>query len=368
MNLRRSCFTLAVALALSTPASIKAAKVPAAPTGLIPFEIRQQSLPHFRIGHRDQTVFGELEYLGGAELTSINPDFGALSGLLSLDNGQTILAVSDTGFWFTWEVPTGREQSGDAPIRAEFAPILDHQGAPLLGKNSSDAEALAQRFVDGQLEYLVAFEGDTRLDAWPAPPARAAQTPAKNIRTGIPDRQIRFNKGIEGLSVAPPGSPIAGAIIALTERSKNRVSNMNGWLIGGPLPGLLKVKRRDNYDVTDASFLPDGDLLLLERRFNISDGIGMRIRRVPASTIRPGAILDGPAIIEADLGYHIDNMEGLANHLSPQGETILTLVSDNNHSILQRTLILRFKLKGDIVRKAADPESVKPRAHPARDG
>jgi hypothetical protein len=51
--------------------------------------------------------------------------------------------------------------------------------------------------------------------------------------------------------------------------------------------------------------------------------------------------------MEADLGYQIDNMEGLAMHRNAQGETILTLVSDDNFSPVQRTLLLQFALVGE---------------------
>ena len=37
-------------------------------------------------------------------------------------------------------------------------------------------------------------------------------------------------------------------------------------------------------------------------------------------------------LIEADLGYQIDNMEGIAVHRNARGETVLTLVSDDNFS------------------------------------
>jgi hypothetical protein len=59
--------------------------------------------------------------------------------------------------------------------------------------------------------------------------------------------------------------------------------------------------------------------------------------------IKPGAVLDGPVIFEANLGDQIDNMEGLAVHRS-DGQTVLTLVSDDNLSPLQRTLLLQFTL------------------------
>jgi hypothetical protein len=40
-------------------------------------------------------------------------------------------------------------------------------------------------------------------------------------------------------------------------------------------------------------------------------------------------------------------MEGLGVHRTAQGETVLTLVSDDNFSNLQRTLLLQFTLLED---------------------
>ncbi len=92
------------------------------------------------------------------------------------------------------------------------------------------------------------------------------------------------------------------------------------------------------------NFCPMAICLLLERRFSYSTGIAMRIRRVRQSDIRPGALVDGRVLVRADMGYQIDNMEGLAVHRSAQGEIILTMVSDDNFSIVQRTILLQFAL------------------------
>jgi hypothetical protein len=54
-------------------------------------------------------------------------------------------------------------------------------------------------------------------------------------------------------------------------------------------------------------------------------------------------MLDGDVLIEADLGFEIDNMEGLAVH-QDGGQTILTLISDDNFSFIQRTILLEFAL------------------------
>jgi hypothetical protein len=52
-------------------------------------------------------------------------------------------------------------------------------------------------------------------------------------------------------------------------------------------------------------------------------------------------------MIEADLGYQIDNMEGIAVHRPAGGETIITLVSDDNFSVIQRNLLLQFAVVGE---------------------
>jgi hypothetical protein len=83
---------------------------------------------------------------------------------------------------------------------------------------------------------------------------------------------------------------------------------------------------------------------VLERKFSLLSGVGIRIRRIALAAIAPGALVDGPAIFNADLGQEIDNMEGIDAHVTPEGDTVLTLVSDDNFSMIQRTLLLQFTL------------------------
>jgi hypothetical protein len=69
----------------------------------------------------------------------------------------------------------------------------------------------------------------------------------------------------------------------------------------------------------------------------------MRIRRVPLGNVRSGAVLDGRDLIFADMGYQIDNMEGMSLHRAANGALVLTLISDDNFSALQRTMLLQFE-------------------------
>jgi hypothetical protein len=82
----------------------------------------------------------------------------------------------------------------------------------------------------------------------------------------------------------------------------------------------------------------------------------MRIRLLAAADIKPGARLDGRTLIQADSGFEIDNMEGIAVHRGRGGETIITLMSDDNfNSLLQRNLLLQFTLLSNKAGNASRP-------------
>jgi hypothetical protein len=169
---------------------------------------------------------------------------------------------------------------------------------------------------------------------------------ARGVPIAVPPevKRLPHNKGLEALVFVPAGLPLAGTLLALSERGLDVTGNLMGFLIGGPSPGVFSIKRIDEFDISDAALLPDGDLLVLERRFTWLTGIDMRIRRIALAGIRPGALLDGPILIEANMSHQIDNMEGLAVHREADGETVLTLISDDNFSPLQRTVLLQFTL------------------------
>jgi hypothetical protein len=57
--------------------------------------------------------------------------------------------------------------------------------------------------------------------------------------------------------------------------------------------------------------------------------------------------VDGPVIFSADLGEEIDNMEGIDVFATAEGDTVVTMVSDDNFSMIERTLLLQFTLLED---------------------
>ena len=128
-------------------------------------------------------------------------------------------------------------------------------------------------------------------------------------------KRCRNNKGLECLVVPPQGLPLAGTLIAISERGLDARGNILGFLIGGPSAGdvLRQAQRRFRRQRLrgDAARRSAGAGAAASRGRAASR---MRIRRMPLAAIKPGALVDGPALIDADMGYQIDNMEGLSVH------------------------------------------------------
>ena len=137
------------------------------------------------------------------------------------------------------------------------------------------------------------------------------------------------NRGVEAIAPIRVGR-LKGTTVAFSERLADKTGNLRGWLIGGPTPGAISLKVIGGFDLTDAAALPDGGIVVLERRFRYTEGVKMRIRRIAANELKPGALIVGEVLLEAHDNLNIDNMEGIAAHRSPSGETILTLISDDN--------------------------------------
>ncbi|WP_163155658.1 esterase-like activity of phytase family protein [Bradyrhizobium uaiense] len=309
----------------------------------VSIEVNARPLPSFDIRDRARVRFGALEYRSGLILTSSFSGFGGLSALRLDAKGERFIAVSDQGSWFTGRIVyRGREMAGLDDVEA--APLLGADGKPITATRGwYDSESLA---LDGSFAYVGLervnqvlrydfAKGFTRSrgEVVPLPPAA---------------RKLPLNKGLEALVFVPKvmakGQALAGTLIAFSERGLDASGNLIAFLVGGKTPGQFSVRRTDSFDISDAVLLPSGDLLILERKFSWLGGVGIRIRRLALSDIAPGAVVDGPAIFNADLGNEIDNMEGIDAHVTDEGETVLTMISDDNFSLIQRNLLLQFTL------------------------
>lgn len=294
----------------------------------------------------EQQTVGSLRWRGGLALSAQDSAFGGLSDLLIDAEGRNITAVSDSGRWLRAALLYDAEGDLSDVVMAQFGALKEADGSPLAGKRRQDAEALA-RFADRAL--VIGFERDHRL--WRLPSAKHLN--GKPLPMTVPPglAGAGSNAGVEALVALADGR-----LLAFTEGQLSgenfRVylwQNGKGW-------ADLALKPAGLFRPTGATLLPSGDVMLLERRFTLFGGVGIRLRQIPKTAIKPGAVLEGREVAELRAPLTRDNFEGIAVHRAPDGNLRFTLLADDNFNALQRTLIVQFELVDDAdARKAKGP-------------
>lgn len=313
----------------------------AEPAPVQQIEVSSRQIGYFHIGRSAQR-FGQLEFAGGLEMSSPARDFGGISAMRFLTPGRDFIAVSDVGIWLSGRIArdeTGRP-AGIEEMRLQQ--MADAAGNAVPDKWEVDAEALSVK--DG--EVFVGFERRHRISRFRLDP-EGMKAATGTIDFLVPAHELRQNRGFETVAHAPQDGPFRGALVAVTEKSLDPKGNIFAAVTEGPRKGIFTVRRYDGFDITDGAFLPGGDLLLLERSYTIMGGVRMRLRRIAGDSIVKGALVDGPVLLQADMTYQIDNMEALDVWRREDGATMISMMSDDNYSILQRNLYLEFVLRDE---------------------
>lgn len=296
---------------------------------------------------RNETRTGKLSWAGGIEITSPNEDFGGWSGLAVSKDGAAMLSVSDTGHWLTAILLYDERGRLSGMAEAKMAPLLGLDGNPVAGKSLGDAESLVVQ--PGASDSLmgtayVGFERAHRIWRYDLKTYGADARP-EQLLTQRHFGRLNNNGGIESLEVLPPAEPGGEPrILAITEDTLDPLGNIKGFIADGHDIAWFGLRQREPFSPTDMAVLPDGNLLLLERRYSPLAGVGMQMRLVPGDSLGKDAVLDGEVLIDVGQRYSIDNMEGLAVRQDENGDLFVYLISDDNFNPLQRTLLLMFKL------------------------
>lgn len=269
-------------------------------------------------------------------LSSSEPRFGGWSGVALRDGELT--AVSDRGYWLRVQAAQAQPE-GISLSEPRFGVLPGLDGAPLRRGQLRDAEDVVALPNGG---HLVTFERMHRL--WLYPPADPPFS-APPVPVPLPDaHDAAYNSGFEALARHPDGR-----IITFLEGDTGR-GRTKGW-IGTPTGNAdtfdwqpVDLALSGGYRPTGAAVAANGDLLVLERFFAIPFGFSSRVRRIPADALAPGAPLDGPVVLSLSQPPVNDNFEGIAATALPDGTTRVVLISDDNYSGLQRTLLLFVRM------------------------
>lgn len=279
---------------------------------------------------------GPLRPLGGLVLVPDMMGGGGFSGV-HLAPDLTLTLISDRGHWAEARlVLDGLTPIGLQPLR--HGSLRNEAGQPLLRGFAGDAEALA-RLPDGT--WLVAFERRHRIRAY-----RRLDGPGLYVAAPPGLEAAPPNGGLESLAVLPDRRLFA---ITETFSPPDRPELRHAWL-GVPSRWMpLYWQPAPGFHPTDAAILPDGSALVLERRFSLLGGFSAQLVMSAPDTLRSareGAVLRGETILMLnDAPLPSENWEAVA--VTRFGDqTLVALISDDNESILQRSLLLLFAWRG----------------------
>jgi hypothetical protein len=153
------------------------------------------------------------------------------------------------------------------------------------------------------------------------------------------------NNGAEGMI------RLAGSrFLVFSEATRNTDGSLQVLLFDGdpaePPTRSVRMGYRapEGYHLTDAALLPDGRLLLLNRRFTLIEGISAKLVLASLPRLQAGAVIQGKEVADLRPPLLVDNMEGLST-TEERGRTIVWIISDDNFNPLQRTLLMKFALE-----------------------
>lgn len=276
-----------------------------------------------------RTKLGALTYLGGWSLDSPNRGFGGISAI-HVDK-RSVVALSDAGALIRFSLPKGTS------VRGSIAPLPVGLDMPV-AKRDRDTESMVlfggHAWIGfewrGAIRRYVTGSGSAgwRSDADHAPAAM---------------RKWPNNSGAEGIVRLKDGRFLVFSEGAMRKDGTSEVLEFDGDpAVAGTSAHSLGYRAPPGYRLTDAAVLPDGRLLLLNRRFSMLEGVAAKL--VVARPPRPGgaAIIAGDELADFE-SVTVDNMEALSV-TREAGRTIVWIASDDNFSPLQRTLLLKFAL------------------------
>ena len=316
---------------------------PAAVAG--PLRVDVQSIP-LDPGDPSRSQVGPLQFLGGLWLRADDPRFGGLSDLRVSADGEQVVAVSDCGSGLTAHLSYDAAGRLTGLADARLVALTDSAGGALVD-DEVDAESLVAA-PGGELE--VGFEGRGRIETYGpgfAGPARPLAAPAGIAECGS-------NGGLE--LMADVGD---GRRLVVCEERRSASTSVPAWLGRGdtwdehayPLT-FDGGWAGEPFRPTAAARLPNGDLLVLERRF---PPLAARLVRLERSTLSGRGPLAPREIARLEAPMTLDNFEGVEVRQDKAGRTLVYLLSDDNNCAktagatrrnLQRTLLLLFVLAG----------------------
>lgn len=277
---------------------------------------------------------GRLELMAAFDLSSTSPDWGGLSGAVVSPDGRQLTVVADIGIWHRLVLRHDGTGRLVAVGNSASGRLKDEQGKPLRNKSVGDAEAL-MRAADGSV--YVSFEHWHRL--WRYGPAKDPMlSAARYVRGPKALASLPRNGGVEAATILRDGR-----FLLFSEEGRTDGGDRRGWLGSAKKWSEISLAPVGDFKPTDLTVLPSGDVLLLERRVSLFGGFAARLSVITLEDIKADARVEGQELAVVQSPLPVDNFEAVAARSAPDGSVLIYLLSDNNFSEMERTLLLQFR-------------------------
>jgi len=271
--------------------------------------------------------FMKITLLDAKELNFPPKDNLAVSELSALAlNGENLYALSDKGYLYHFKIKIKNDHIKTLKLKKAF--VLQNEKHKRLKKKYRDAEGLV--FVDNKL--LISFERKPRVELYSLDGIKIKN---KKIHKDLRDLKLykSENKALEALAY----NEKYGIVTTPEKPLKNKNKKFHRLYTK---ENIYKFKASGG--VSALEFIDDDTLMVLERKFN-----GLSFQRVITLS---KVFLDNCkknlckeeilAIFDSSDGWNVDNFEGLTK----VGKNRYLMVSDDNDSLLQKTLLVLFKI------------------------
>lgn len=265
-----------------------------------------------------------------------NEKFYGISGIAYDEESNLLYALNDRGRLFTFRIAVeeGKITKLD-PISGHR--IKDAHGRKLL-KPRSDSEGLALVQKGDTKILLVSFERYPKimqLDLY--------GNELKNEGIKLPKRlediknYMGPNGALEALTYHPKYGILTTAEYQLKDQQRGHQGIFNS-------DGEVCKFKKDHFKnaITEFETMPDNNLLILQRDFNMKEfKINIILKKIYLDTIVDGICeAKNLAVMRSDENWNLDNFEGLTRYK----DNIYFMISDDNNFFLQDTILTMFEV------------------------
>jgi len=273
---------------------------------------------------------GALTFMGGLRLTSNDPAFGGYSSM-TIDHGLFTL-LSDGGTILRFRL--------DGRLKPSAVGFGDLPKGPGTGWTRQDRDSESMTLDPATKRVWVGYEYVNQI--WRYSPGLtepatmvAPQPMADWSKNGGAESMVRLHDGrflvIAETSRRLPSQARSALLFARDPTEKPLLGFEFGYL---PPAG---------YDPSDATELPDGRVLILNRKLALPFAWSAVLTVIDPRGVRPDMTIRGREVARLASPLTVDNFEGLAI-TRENGATMVWMVSDDNLLFLQQTLLMKFRL------------------------